>query len=59
MEVIFYSLIGLYYNYCSPYDEDYFERKKQDDDFKMKNHEEILKLVEDHPLVVLRRMSAD
>lgn len=49
MEEIFSCVFELYYKYCNPYGQDYFERKKQDDDFKIKNHEEILKLVEEYP----------
>jgi len=59
MEEIFCCVYELYYKYYNPYDQDYFERKKQDDDFKMENHEEILKLVEEYSLEVLKRKSAD
>ena len=59
MDCIFCNLTEMYYRLCSPYNQAYFDRMKQDDDFKMKHHQEVLSLVEAFPLDVLRSLSED
>ena len=54
---LFYEMSKLYSRFCNPYNQNYYDRKKQDDDFKAKNHQKVLDLVKDHPLEVLRNMS--
>lgn len=48
--------MNIYYTFCNPIDPEDFNRKREDD-FKAKNHQEILDLVASHPLEVLQNLT--
>lgn len=64
---MFYQMCKIYTKFCNPsiverlkgkrLSEDFFIRHKKEDDYFLKHHEAIFRLVEDYPLEVLRSMN--
>lgn len=58
MDYLLSPIFAIYYAACNPFDQKEFDKKKRDDNFKQNNHQEILNIVNSHPLEVLNNMKA-